>query len=377
MSSNSQPGTVGSPSRPDLFSRLEHYWRLVTDGLEVGQLWSQFEADTRASYRFYARGVNADAAAGSSRWKHYLHIAGQVFWSVLEKLSPVRRLLLLLALILLVYPNHRFSSILYSWVVLLLLLLLEVTDRVVMKRDLEIAREIQRWLLPATPPQVPGMQIAFITRPANTVAGDYYDVFARPSAAGSSDRFLISVADVSGKSIPAALLMAAFQASLKTLTATPCSLKELVAAMNRYACTNSQQGLRFTTAFLAEFDPESRSLTYVNAGQNPPVLRRGSGEIQRLEAGGLPLGIIAATVYETGSVTLHSGDVLAIFTDGLIEAVNARDEEYEEQRLVNVLQSRANSNPDELLRALMYDVDAFVGSTAQHDDITCMLIRAS
>ena len=99
-----------------------------------------------------------------------------------------------------------------------------------MKRDLQIAKEIQAWLLPSQPPQIPGLEIAFATRPANTVAGDYYDVFARPSSAGET--FLIAVADVAGKSVPAAMLMATFQASMKTLSATPGSLTELVSRMN-------------------------------------------------------------------------------------------------------------------------------------------------
>src|SRR4029077_7475715 len=103
----------------------------------------------------------------------------------------------------------------------------EIADRVVMKRDLEIARDIQKWLLPATPPPVPGLTIAFAARAANTVAGDFYDVFSRPGLAPGEARFVLAVADVAGKSIPAALLMATFQASLKTLSATPCSLDEL------------------------------------------------------------------------------------------------------------------------------------------------------
>src|SRR6266852_4846885 len=203
-----------------------------------------------------------------------------------------------------------FDSHFWGGLLLFVLLILEVGDRVVMKRDLEIARDIQRWLLPATPPQVPGLAIAFATRPANTVAGDFYDVFARPAPTPAETRFLLAVADVAGKSIPAALLMATFQASLRTLSATSYSLAEVVAGMNQYACTNSQSGLRFTTAFLAEFDPATRKLTYINAGHNNPILRRSSGTIERLVAGGLPLGIRAEAVYESGSAILQAGDWL-------------------------------------------------------------------
>ena len=245
-----------------------------------------------------------------------------------------------------------------------------------LKRDLEIARDIQRWLLPAKPPQVRGLEIAFAARPANTVAGDFYDAFARPANGTGDPHFLLAVADVAGKSIPAALLMATFQASLKTLSETSCSLADLVTGMNHYACTNSQSGLRFTTAFLAEFDPASRALTYINAGHNAPILRLSSGAIVRLSNGGLPLGMWADKTYESGTVTLQPGDWLVIFTDGVVEAENARTEEYGEQRLLNVLQGGITATPEELLRRVMSDLDAFVGPTPQHDDVTCMLVKA-
>jgi sigma-B regulation protein RsbU (phosphoserine phosphatase) len=147
--------------------------------------------------------------------------------------------------------------------------------------------------------------------------------------------------------------------------------------MNHYACTNSQSGLRFTTAFLAEFDPASHGLTYINAGHNAPILRRNSGAIERLSNGGLPLGMWADKTYEGGNLILQPGDWLVIFTDGVVEAVNAHDEEYGEQRMLNVLQTGAAVTPDELLRRMMSDLDAFVGSTPQHDDVTCMLVKAA
>jgi len=150
-----------------------------------------------------------------------------------------------------------------------------------------------------------------------------------------------------------------------------------VIGMNHYACTNSQSGLRFTTASLAEFDPATRSLTYINAGHNAPILRRGSGAIERLSNGGLPLGMMADRSYESGSLVLQPGDWLMIFTDGVIEAVNNRQEEYGEQRALHVLQGGTTATPDELLRRLMSDLDQFVGSAPQHDDVTCMLVKIS
>ncbi len=385
-----QPAGQQSTHRPQFFVQLDRFWQRVTDGLEIGQLWKQFHADARSSYRLYSRDFQARAPQESRR-NNFFHTAQEFAWAILEKLTPARRVLLLIGVVLLVFPAGGFSFHgkagevevvefdfrFYGGVVLFVLLMLEVADRVVMKRDLEIARDIQRWLLPATPPQVPGMAIAFATSPANTVAGDYYDVFARPASAGGESRFLLSVADVAGKSIPAALLMATFQASLRTMSATPSSLAEIVAGMNKYACTNSQSGLRFTTAFLAEFDPVTRTLTYINAGHNNPILRRSAGAVEYLVAGGLPLGIRAEAAYQSGSAILQAGDWLVIFTDGLVEALNERGEEYGEPRLLEALRAGAASGPEELLRRLLSDVDAFVGATPQHDDITCMLVKIS
>jgi len=209
------------------------------------------------------------------------------------------------------------------------------------------------------------------------VAGDYYDVFSRSSANGSPGTFLIAIADVAGKSIPAAMLMATFQASLKTLCTLSEPLTELVARMNTYACTNSQNGRRFTTTFLAEYNPATRSLTYVNAGHNAPILRRQSGVIERLETGGIPLGIQENVPYESGTVTLQSGDWLVIFTDGVIEAENNRAEEYEESRLLAMLHANTMVAPQMLLTSIMIDLDRFVGDAPQHDDVTLMLLRAS
>jgi sigma-B regulation protein RsbU (phosphoserine phosphatase) len=265
----------------------------------------------------------------------------------------------------------------YGGLLMFALLILEVADRVVMKRDLQIAKEIQAWLLPSEPPKVPGLEIAFATRPANTVAGDYYDVFARPLVDSEKPTFLIAVADVAGKSVPAAMLMATFQASLKTLSGIPGSLTELAARMNQYACSNSQKGRRFTTAFIAEYDSSSRRLTYVNAGHNNPILRHKSGLIERLEAGGVPFGILEDGQYQSGERVLEAGDWLAIFTDGVIEAENAWQEEYGEVRFITMLHSGVMLAPSMLLNSILADLDRFVGNAPQHDDVTCVLLRVA
>jgi sigma-B regulation protein RsbU (phosphoserine phosphatase) len=384
---SAQPAPV---ERVPLGMRLHRFWKRVTEGMELSQLWSQFETEARASYRLYSKDVAAKTPEGLTRRGHHLHVVKEFFWAIVEKLSPARRVLLLAALVMLVFPTstytyqgrgndvHVVEFELHFWggLLLFVLLILEIADRVVMKRDLQIAREIQTWLLPGAPPQIPGISLAYVTRPANTVAGDYYDVFPRPGKTKEENRVIFAVADVAGKSIPAAMLMATFQASLKTLSTAQVALPELVANMNKYACSNSQGGLRFTTAFLAEYDAAQRVLNYINAGHNNPILRRADGSIERLDVGGLPLGIMPDAKYESASVTLQSGDWLVIFTDGLVEAENARQDEYGEPRLLSALGAGASGTPAEMLSRLMTEVDVFVGATPQHDDVTCLLIKA-
>jgi sigma-B regulation protein RsbU (phosphoserine phosphatase) len=370
--------------------RIRGYWNRVTEGAGLEQLWRQFTADARQSYAFYSRDVDWETIQGKKRWKRWFHITWALFHAMLMKLSPARRVLLLIAVVLVLYPVPSLLTVesgsAESFVVklfglgaalLFLLLALELADRVTMKRDLEIARDIQRWLVPGQPPAVPGAEVAFATLPANTVAGDYYDVLERPSKDGA--RWLIVVGDVAGKSIPAALLMATFQASLHTLIAVTETLFDLVTGLNRYACAHSDEGRRFTTAFFAEYEPGPRWLTYVNAGHNPAVLQRASGAIEYLSVGGLPLGIPMPNNkcddYAGVSLQLFAGDTVVIFTDGLVEAMNAGGEEYGDQRLLSMLQSFHNESAARTLERLFEDVKRFVGETSRQDDITCLVFQ--
>jgi sigma-B regulation protein RsbU (phosphoserine phosphatase) len=382
------PGQTVPPPPPPLKGFPRRFWYRVSDGLAVDQLWSQFEKDARSSYRLYATGLD-NLQAKPSRVGRGRQIATALFWAILEKLTPARRVLLLLSLVLLFFPAsessyvnrgghfeiHEFDLHVAGGLLMFVVLLLELADRVVMKRDLEIAKDIQAWLLPGAPLQIPGYQIAYATRPANTVAGDYYDVILRPGKTADKDRVLFVVADVAGKSIPAAMLMATFQASLRTLSSSGAPLAELVAGVNHYACSNSQGGVRFTTAFLAELDPATGDLMYVNAGHNVPILRKKSGRIERLEAGGVPVGILADAPYQVGTTRLEREDWLVVFTDGVVEAFNSKEEEYGEPQMIRLIDRESGSTPAEMLGRLLADLDRYVGNTPQHDDITCLLLK--
>jgi sigma-B regulation protein RsbU (phosphoserine phosphatase) len=369
---------------PRLTARVRTFWQRVSEGRELDDLWSQFVADARSSYGFYGHDVDWDEIQKLSRWRRPLHVAKQFFWALLLKMTPARRMLLLIAFVMMVLSsisihvgNNAVFEIKFEAIaalVFLLLLSLELADKVTMKRDLEIAREIQTWLVPSQAPEVPGADIAFATRPQNSVAGDYYDAFyPNPE---EQERLMVVIADVAGKSVPAALLMATLQASLRTIAGEKAALADLVARLNRYACAHSLNGLRFTTAVLGEYNPVSRRLVYVNAGHNAPILRRANGGIEILDVGGLPLGIRSDVKYETASLELRPGDVLVFFTDGVIEAFNESGEEFGNTRWLNAIHNLPDSNAQQTLEFLMKRVDEFVGATRQSDDITCLVFRS-
>jgi sigma-B regulation protein RsbU (phosphoserine phosphatase) len=171
--------------------------------------------------------------------------------------------------------------------------------------------------------------------------------------------------------------MATLQASLRTLAGVCGDPLELVERWNHYCCEQNVGGQRFTTAFLAELNPLTRQLTYVNAGHNWPVLLRASGQVERLQSGGLPLGLMRNARYECGQSTLAPGDLLLVFTDGLIEAEDRSEQEYGEHRMLASLNSQSGRTAPEVLKYLMASADRFVASAPQHDDITCLVLRTT
>jgi sigma-B regulation protein RsbU (phosphoserine phosphatase) len=373
----------------DRSRRVRGFWQRVTGGFELEQLWGQFLSEARASYGLFSHDVDWDRIDQSpKRWQKPFRITWALFLAMLMKLTPARRVLLLLAIVLILVQGEihfgKTSSVTIdlTWIgaaVLFLILALELADRVTMKRDLEIAREIQQWLVPEKAPDIPGIDIAFATRPQNTVAGDCYDAFLRPADDSGTAPLLIAVADVAGKSVPAALLMATFQASLRALAGTRAPFLENVKSLDRYARTHNLEGRRFTTAFIAEIDPMTGAAQYVNAGHNAPILMRASGAVERLEDGGPPLGLPLLKGKEPsfgcGSIQLNAGDLLFIFTDGVIDAVNDDGEEFGEATLLSLLPTLPKTGAADLRDRLMNELNSFVGEAHQQDDITCLFLR--
>lgn len=360
-------------------TRLASFWHDLTEGQSLGDLWLDFRREARSSFESSV-GELSPRARETRGWRRVWAFARAMFF----RLTPARRVVFLLALVLLVSfrssdgdpaGNSASGRLFLAALCFLVLLALEVADRVSLKRDLEVARDIQNWLVPHSPPHLPGLDIAFATRPANTVAGDYYDVLSLPaSAAGPAVLFV--VADVAGKGIPAGLLMACFRSCLHTLADTSLELPDLIARLHSFCCADSYSGRRFTTAFLAQYHAATGSILYVNAGHNPPLLRRASGPIEPLQAGGVPFGLFANAAYELGQLSVCPGDLLLIYTDGVVEAVNETGDEYGLDRLRTFVRDTASSSAG-FQQQLFASIDAFTDKGSQQDDITCLVVQFS
>ncbi len=238
-----------------------------------------------------------------------------------------------------------------------------------MKGDIETARKIQLDLVPGEVFRKNEAVVHARMRPAKIVGGDYYDVLEL-----DDKRIAVIVGDVTGKGLPAAMLMASVLGSMRALCSAGLRGCELIAALNKHVCTNTS-GDRLVTLFYGELDTTTMEMTYVNAGHNPPILLRADGRVERLQPTAMVLGAMADTVVESRQVQIKPADRLLLFTDGFSEAFNKRDEEYGEKRLTESFVRVRTLPPPAALEKLIADVKCFGGSVQQGDDMTVMLVE--
>lgn len=245
----------------------------------------------------------------------------------------------------------------------------EALEKQKMEEELEIARDIQRNLLPHSVPEFSNFDIAAVNLSSKQVGGDYYDIIIL-----DKDTFCTAIGDVSGKGVPAALLMANLQAFLKTTCKQGMMIDEATGLINDLISENTMDG-KFITFFWGIFDNLNKTLTYVNAGHNPPLLIR-EGKIIKLEKGGIILGVMKTfTPYISEQVQLKKDDVIVLFTDGITEAKNVEDEEFSDEKLESLALNLSPEPADEILNTIRNEVQKFASGTIQSDDITLMVLK--
>lgn len=238
-----------------------------------------------------------------------------------------------------------------------------------MEEELELARGIQKNLLPSRIPQFSNFDIAVSNVSSQQVGGDYYDLISL-----DENNFCVAIADVSGKGVPAALLMANLQAFLKTICKQGMHLEEATALINDLISENTSDG-KFITFFWAVLNNYDRTLQYVNAGHNPPLLLR-DGKIKKLEKGGIILGVMKTfSPYESEIVRLKKDDVIILFTDGITEAKNKADEEFSDEKLEEAVPGFTGNNAEQILKSIKEEVQSFVNGAVQSDDMTLVVLK--
>jgi serine phosphatase RsbU (regulator of sigma subunit) len=248
-------------------------------------------------------------------------------------------------------------------------LLEERFQRERMEHELELATEIQQRFQPSAPPTMDGYEFQGISFSCYEIGGDYYDFIPRHDG-----RMLIALGDVSGKGTAAALLMSSLHAAIHAQVSAKSSLNETVLTVNQYLADNTPAN-RFVTLFIAELDPATGWLKYINAGHNPPLIGRADGTVNQLSSGGFPLGIIPGAEFEVGETLLNPGEALVVYSDGVSEANNIRDEEFGMDRLSEVVRKNLSSSAAGLRDKVESALSAFTQTAPANDDITLVIVK--
>jgi len=238
-----------------------------------------------------------------------------------------------------------------------------------MERDLALARGIQQNLLPEAPPQLEGFEIAVSHTPSQMVGGDYFDFIQL-----NPETLLAVISDVEGKGVASALVMSNLQATLRALTKHLHSLERIVSSVNEMILTDTRAG-KYMSMFVSLLDQRHRVLHYINAGHVPPAVIRASGEVHYLREGGMVVGLFPNVTFERGFIRLETGDIVVGCTDGITEAMNAQDDEYGNERLVELVRSKRDAPAEAIVAAVLDDVGRFSRGGTHEDDRIILILK--
>lgn len=352
--------------------------RLLIEEIRQADVRGTVRRDLHGLYHFYLDDEQQARLAGYGRVRRAFWMLGMLLRQLLARITPVRRLILVVALVLAVQGGTHIviGSVdispdlrLYAFVLVLFVLMLELKDKLLAHDEIAIAREVQRALLPSTAPPLDGWSIWLSSRPANDVGGDLVD--ALPLAGG---RLGLALGDVSGKGMGAALLMAKLQATLRAVATGGDDLGLLGSRLNGILHRDGIDN-RFATLFYAELRPAAGEVRWLNAGHNPPlVVRDGRGPAE-LGASAPPLGMLPGTSYSGDTIFLDPGDMLIVYSDGLTEATNPREEEFGLERLRQLAPRLRGMIPETAGSVILAEADAFLAGERAHDDLSLIIVR--
>ncbi len=351
--------------------------KTVLDDLRRGDIKRSVRRDLQDLYDFYLDEERRAELDGMRRSRRYFQMTGWLAKSLFLNLVPVRRLLLLLAIVMLLYgivyargeePGVGLSLLLFGSLVQLTVLMLELKDKLLARDELAVGRTVQLALLPDRDPEMPGWDISLFTRPANEVGGDLVDYLSL-----GDDRLGVTLGDVSGKGLGAALLMAKLQATLRALATDCASLAELGARTNYILNRDAVRG-RFATLIYILVQSTAGELRVLNAGHLPPIVLQGATRTKMTPVAP-PLGVARDVVYTEQRIELAPGDTMIVYSDGLTEACNEQGEFFGEERLWDLLPALGGMSAAAVGAQLLAAVDGFVGDQRPSDDLSLAVLR--
>jgi len=350
-------------------NKEKKFHKVIIDDLHRGGFKKTIKQDFKDIYYFYIDREKQERLAEMYRIKRFFLIIFWVLKGMILKLSPIRRILLIIALIYFFSSssdNQPGSNI--SFIVLLFILILELKDKLVARDEIAMGRSVQFELLPDSNPYISGWEVWLFTRPANDVGGDLVDYLEL-----KDNKLGITLGDVVGKGLGAALLMAKLQATLRALAPNCRSLSELGNNINKifYRDVSAK---RFASMVYLEIEPTSEKVKILNAGHLPPVIIT-KEKIKEMPLGAPALGIMPSSKYTEDLIKLSKNDIIIVYSDGITEARNEKGDFFGESRLFNLLPKFKKISAEETGNRIIKEVDNFLGEARPNDDISLVILR--
>lgn len=349
----------------------------LRDDFKQGGFFKNLKREFKELESFYLDGERREQLKTMGWFRRTFKSMIWLFKSLFFHLTPVRRILLVIAIVLFFSINAQINGdnvqiqrngSIVSLLIFLYILMLELKDKLLAKNELLAGRAVQQALMPEEQPQVPGWQIFLYSKPANDVGGDLVDFFNIND--NQSD---ITLGDVAGKGLPAALFMAKLQASIRAIAADYSMIDKLVGKVNEIFCRDGMPN-RFTSLIYMRIQKNESTIRLVNAGHHPPFWVQ-SNTIKELPKGAPAIGLKKDIEYRESTINLNRGDILFVYSDGLTEARNESDAFFGETRLTKLLKKIKHDSVSQIAQAILQSVDNFVSDILYSDDLSFVILK--
>jgi hypothetical protein len=358
-------------------SSKKRLYDTIKDDISEGGFRSNISHDFDDLREYYLNDDRKKRLAEMGKFKRFFYIAWWLLSELLLNLTPTRRLVLIIGIILLILPgrfgidagmNFTTNTSLFGGILILFVLMLELKDKLLAKDELGEGRSVQRALMSDKSPAIPGWKIWLFTQPANDVGGDLVDVISL-----ENERFGVTIADVSGKGLGAALLMAKLQTIIRALAHEYSDLSKFIERLNS-AFHKDILPNSFASMIYMQIKGNEGKVDFVNAGHLPPIIFK-NGKSLKLDKGDVALGLAGKSKFNSNEVNLGNGDYFVTYSDGVTEARNLNGQFFSSERLIQLIDKSSFNTPEELGEKILKEVKSFIGDAKTHDDLSIVILK--